>query len=402
MINSRRREERIAVKLEVRVWGMDANGKPFSHTATTLDVTRTGARLNRLPCPLQPGDIIGIQHGNEKARYRVAWIGKFGTTRNGQIGVLCLEPDKYIWGTPLNVLKAAATPEEPRTLGPSFVQPLPTEIAAPKTTGSERRDSTRYACTGGADFRNIEGGFKNWGTVSDLSDTGCYIETIFPLPAKAQIELLISIRNVEIRGRALVRSCHPNVGMGIEFTQLSPEDQQRLQSLISGLSIVPGAAQRSTPANQPTLPTAATPNVTAPVPTLEKQPALSDQLYKACTELRDAEALLESRATELEPKAISELIRAIDHARETTATVQKWLEQHGGRDHFNFIEERENARVRTATALARELTVDVESTCLHLGSEGFEGLASAIAQLHQRLTSLVEKNREKTEAVPPK
>jgi hypothetical protein len=398
MINSRRREERIAVKLPVRVWGMDANGKPFSLSTTTLDVTRNGARLSSLQCPLQQGDVIGIQHGTEKARFRVAWVGRPGTARQGQIGVLCAEADKYIWGTPLNQLKATAQPTVPPSPGPSFVQPLAPMIQAPaKPKASERREATRYACTGGAEFRNLEGGFKSWGTVSDVSDNGCYVETIFPLPATTQIELLVSVRNVDIRGRAQVRSSHPNVGMGIEFVQLSPEDRQRLESLISTLEIIPGAVQRlSTPPPEHRAPLGPVqaPSALSPRPIQrEKPPNLSDDIYKVCAGLRDAEALLESSALQIEPRAINELKRSLDHANQTVESIQTWLENDGGQDRYKFIDEREAARVRTVTALARELAVDVDATSLNLGSDGFEGLLNAISQLHSRLAMLMQKGR---------
>ena len=395
MINSRRREERIAVRLDVRVWGMDANGKPFSQNTSTLDVTRTGARLSGPACPLRPGDIIGLQHGGEKARFRVAWVGKPETVRKGQIGVVSLEPNKYIWGTPLSELKAAAPPPERPPLGASFAQPQrpATDLIpsiAPK--GSERRDAIRYACTGGAEFRNIAGGFKNWGTVSDVSENGCYVETVFPLPARTGLDLLISVRNIDIRGRAQVRSSHPNVGMGIEFTDISPEDKQRLDSLISMLSIVPGAVQRPAQAKDPLGPVIATP-VAEPVAAIEKEPSLSDPIYRVCTELRDAEALLEANSVHVEPKAIGELVRALDRARQTAEAVQKWIENQGDKSSYDLIAAREAARVRTVTALARELVVDVDASLLDLGSEGFEGLLNAISQLHSRLVTLVEKGR---------
>ena len=37
----------------------------------------------------------------KKARFRVAWVGRSGSDRDGQIGVQCVEPGRYIWGVPL-------------------------------------------------------------------------------------------------------------------------------------------------------------------------------------------------------------------------------------------------------------------------------------------------------------
>lgn len=410
MINSRRREERVPARLPVRVWGMDAYGKPFTHSTSTVDVTRTGARIGAIPCEIQQGDIIGIQHGNEKARFRVAWVGKPGTGRQGQIGVVCAEPGKYIWGTPLESLKALARAEMGRSVpGSSFVQPLNPVQAAPTTTssaakGSERRDAARFACTGGAEFRNVNGGFKNWGTVSDVSDTGCYVETIFPLPAESQIELLVSIRNVDIRGRALVRSSHPNVGMGIEFLELSPEDRERLERLLAMLAIAPGNTQRTG-----AVPAMSTPPV-APVPSPayapvnrlgpRQDPPVADQLYRLCTELRDAETLLEANSERIEPRALAEFLRALNHTRESALALQHSMEQTDGPDRFKFLAERDSARVRTVAALARELAVDVDGSALQPGSEGFDGLLSAVSALHKRLAALVDNDRAEEGDIP--
>lgn len=399
MINSRRREERIAVRLPVRVWGMDSNGKPFSQSTTTLDVTRTGARIGGLQCPLHQGDIIGVQHGPDKARFRVAWVGQAGSGRQGQIGVICVETDKYIWGAPLNRLRAAAHPGEPPSPGPSFVGPLPPPpIQTPaKPKISERREATRYACSGGAEFRNVEGGFKNWGTVADVSQNGCYVETIFPFPANTHVDVLISVRNIDIRCRAQVRSSHPNVGMGIEFTQITPEDRQRLDELISKLAIIPSASARASAPTPPRTPLGPQQTPTAPSPqpsvALEKTPNPSDDLYKVCSALRDAEAILESSAVQIEPRAITELMRVLDHARQTTESIQTRLENGAGQDRHKFLAEREAARVRTVTALAHELAIDVDASSLGLSSEGFEELLNAVSQLHNRLITLMQKDR---------
>lgn len=410
MINSRRREKRIAARLTVRLWGMDANEKPFFQTASTLDITRTGARIAAPQCQLQQGAVIGIQHGNEKARFRVAWIGRPGTSRAGQIGVVCLEPDKYIWERPLSELETAANPEQPRApLGSSFAAPLPPPAAEPHPTtttkSSERRDSTRYACTGRAEFKNIEGGFKNWGTVSDLSDTGCYIDTMFPLPSKTLLDAQIQVRNVDIRSRALVRSSHPNVGMGVEFVQTSPEDIQRIQTLISTLSIAPGAAQHAAVSATSQLPApAANPQrPTAPVSPTSEQTSASDQIYKAIAELRDAEAVLESDALLIELRALAEFVRAIDHARQTAIATHEWLQNSGGVDNFKLLAARDAARVRAVTALARELAVDLDGRNLDPGSDGFEGLANAINQLHARLSVLIgNRHDEPANPISPK
>src|SRR5579859_7766067 len=98
---STRREQRVEVSLPVRVWGLDGNGNPFVQSVRTIDVTRNGARLRDLFCLSRAGEIIRIQHGLKKANFRVQWIGHPGTVAEGQVGIRCIDTDKYIWGVPL-------------------------------------------------------------------------------------------------------------------------------------------------------------------------------------------------------------------------------------------------------------------------------------------------------------
>src|SRR5439155_7958598 len=96
-----RREERIRIKLPVSVWGVDMNGMPFMQTAHAVDVTRLGARLVDLFCLPEIGEIT-VQHGNQKARYKIAWTGTMGGGEAGQVGLRLLEPEKNIWGRSLS------------------------------------------------------------------------------------------------------------------------------------------------------------------------------------------------------------------------------------------------------------------------------------------------------------
>jgi len=95
------RERRTPMKLPVRVWGMDSVGKLFSMEASTVDITPRGACLEGIVCMLQRGAIIGVECGRSRARFRIAWVGRPGSDHEGQVGVQCIEPGRYIWGVPL-------------------------------------------------------------------------------------------------------------------------------------------------------------------------------------------------------------------------------------------------------------------------------------------------------------
>src|SRR4051812_33553280 len=99
------RELRVNLQLDVRIWGIDNAGKPFSQNARTVEISALGAPLMGVQ-RVQEGDVIGIQYRQAKARFRIVWIGKQGSEQPGSIGVECVEPGKCIW---TEVLEEKAT-----------------------------------------------------------------------------------------------------------------------------------------------------------------------------------------------------------------------------------------------------------------------------------------------------
>ncbi len=85
-----RREERAPIALRALVWGVDTEGKLFVTQAQTLDISPTGGRLQGLDRELELGAVIGVQHGDNRGRFRVVWVGKPGTPQAGQAGIRCI------------------------------------------------------------------------------------------------------------------------------------------------------------------------------------------------------------------------------------------------------------------------------------------------------------------------
>ena len=103
-----RSEKRLVISLAVRVYGIDATGKPFNRDTRTLDITHDGARLDGLP-QIAIGETVGVQLGLDKARYKVIWVGEVGGKREGQIGLQVVEGSLAQWNKILD-----ATPEQLR------------------------------------------------------------------------------------------------------------------------------------------------------------------------------------------------------------------------------------------------------------------------------------------------
>jgi len=99
----------------------------------------------------------------------------------------------------------------------------------------EKRRYTRFICEGGVEVR--EGASRGfWGTMSDISLGGCYVQTFSPMPAGTSLVFLIKTHGMEIRGMGKVVAMHPGVGMAIRFEQMEDPDRQRLNDLIAQLT----------------------------------------------------------------------------------------------------------------------------------------------------------------------
>ncbi len=66
------------------------------------------------------------------------------------------------------------------------------------------------------------------GATSDLSEAGCYIETMFPFPVGTTLEMTLQLEGTLLA----VVTCDPQVGNGIEFARMLPEDQEELRAFV--------------------------------------------------------------------------------------------------------------------------------------------------------------------------
>jgi hypothetical protein len=81
--------------------------------------------------------------------------------------------------------------------------------------------------------------FATKADTSDISLGGCYIETMFPLAKGTEVEITLHIgEGVLAVGK--VMTCDPNIGNGIMFTNILPEDREELRAQLE-------VAQRESP-----------------------------------------------------------------------------------------------------------------------------------------------------------
>ncbi|GAC1433423.1 MAG: hypothetical protein NVS1B11_15860 [Terriglobales bacterium] len=98
----RRRTPRVETHLPVRVWGLDAYSHPFILMATARNISLSGAVIQGIRRQMRPGEIIEVQLENQKAEFRVVWVGRSASNREGEVGIEILPSEPCIWDVNLD------------------------------------------------------------------------------------------------------------------------------------------------------------------------------------------------------------------------------------------------------------------------------------------------------------
>ena len=77
--------------------------------------------------------------------------------------------------------------------------------------------------------------------LSDLSLGGCYLETNSPFPERTRVVLSMRIQQLQIQAEGVVCVMHPEVGMGVEFTQKTTQQREHVEKFIHTLTTSGGA-----------------------------------------------------------------------------------------------------------------------------------------------------------------
>ena len=101
---------------------------------------------------------------------------------------------------------------------------------------AERRRSPRYSCSGSVEFRAGGGDVRMWGTLTDISRSGCYVEMTSTFPTGTEVDLGMEVQGIRVRARGRVCVSYPFLGMGIAFTEIAPEQEASLEQLLSALA----------------------------------------------------------------------------------------------------------------------------------------------------------------------
>jgi PilZ domain len=100
----------------------------------------------------------------------------------------------------------------------------------------ELRTVPRYAFSASVDAVHLQADTRLNGRVSDLSQGGCYVDTINPFPVGADVKLHIMRDNLSFVAMAQVLYAMTGFGMGLGFTKIEPERQAVLDRWLAELS----------------------------------------------------------------------------------------------------------------------------------------------------------------------
>jgi len=207
-------EPRLTVDLPVRVWGMSADGRAFSQHARAQNISSEGALLSGLDNELKVGDVVGIQCGDKKARCTVIWALNAGAIKKNQVGIKLLADQESPWKNYLPLDGATVTisrsPSNRRRFYRHKIK-LPIEIRDERVKAPTRINAT------------------------DVSGNGCYVETMLPLPVGTVLRVDFWLDSEHVNVTAVVRTCDPGVGNGIEFTGMTPDKRERMQAYLDAI-----------------------------------------------------------------------------------------------------------------------------------------------------------------------
>jgi hypothetical protein len=205
-------EPRLTVDLPVRIWGMNAEGRPFSQGARAHNISSDGALISGVETELKVGDVIGLQCDEKKTRCTVVWVMNTGPVKKNQVGVKLVAAQECPWKNYLPLDGATVTISE-----------------------SNRRHWHRHKISLPLELRDERVSAPLRINATDVSGNGCYIESMMPLPLGTvlRVDFWLDVEHIKIT--AVVRTCDPGVGNGIEFTGMPADTKKRMQDYLDAI-----------------------------------------------------------------------------------------------------------------------------------------------------------------------
>ncbi len=133
----------------------------------------------------------------------------------------------------LRLLKEQSSAEPSSSTPPAAAS---SPAASAVSAGKERRRSPRFHCSGSAEFRVAGSDVRTWGTLTDISLHGCYLEMANTFPVDTRANLVLEAMEIRVHLQAVVRVSYPLLGMGLCFVNMEPGQRRQLEHLLLAIS----------------------------------------------------------------------------------------------------------------------------------------------------------------------
>ena len=206
-------ESRLTVDLPVRIWGMGADGRPFSQQARAQNISSEGALISGVEAEPKVGDVIGVQCEEKKTRCTVIWVINTGPVKKCQVGVKLVAEQKCPWKNylPMDNATVMIASSNTRRWRRHKKILIPLELRAEHAKAPIRINA------------------------SDVSGNGCYVEGMMPFPRGTVLRIDFWLDSEHISITAVVRTSDPGVGNGIEFTGMAAITKNRMQAYLDAI-----------------------------------------------------------------------------------------------------------------------------------------------------------------------
>jgi len=102
-----------------------------------------------------------------------------------------------------------------------------------QNAAAERRGTPRYPLVLAAEVVELPRGTRLQARTSDISRTGCYIDTLNPIPQGSKVRLRLTHHQEVFETLGSVVYSSPLLGMGLAFSDLSLEETRKLDAWLN-------------------------------------------------------------------------------------------------------------------------------------------------------------------------
>ncbi|WP_263382970.1 PilZ domain-containing protein [Granulicella arctica] len=102
----------------------------------------------------------------------------------------------------------------------------------------DRRENQRFPVEGWAEVMTMDGTMMLRGQITDISATGCFIEShgSFDLPMNSAVEMTFRIQGKEFRPEGVTRVVKSGEGAGFSFLKMNSKLELQIEALIKVLN----------------------------------------------------------------------------------------------------------------------------------------------------------------------